>query len=140
VKFSDLIKAVKPLWVDPKGAPKSTDPEIKSVHYRAQEVEPGGLFFAIAGHAADGHDFIKAAIKKGAVAIVSQKELRSEIPNIQVADTRQTLADIAAWFYGRPSELPQLIWWKASCSRPDAALVLSEPSITAMRVSALTTR
>jgi UDP-N-acetylmuramyl-tripeptide synthetase len=104
VKFSDLFKAVKPICVDHKGARKGTDPEIKSVHYRAQDVAPGGLFVAIAGHAADGHDFIEAAIKKGAVAIVSQKELKSEIPSIQVADTRQALADIAAWFYGRPSE------------------------------------
>jgi len=104
VKFSELIKAAEPFCVDHNGVQKNTDPEIKSVHYRAQEVEPGGLFVAIAGHAADGHDFIEAAIKKGAVAIVSQKELRSEILNIQVADTRQALADIAAWFYGRPSQ------------------------------------
>lgn len=104
MKFSDLIEAVKPLSVDHKGAQNSTDPEVTSVHYRAQDVEPGGLFVAIAGHAADGHDFIDAAIKKGAVAVVSQKELRSEILNIQVANTRQALADIAAWFYGRPSE------------------------------------
>jgi UDP-N-acetylmuramyl-tripeptide synthetase len=104
VKFSDLIKAVKPLCVDQKGIQKITDPEIKSIHYHAQDVAPGGLFVAIAGHAADGHDFIEAAIKKGAVAIVSQQELRSEILNIQVADTRQALADIAAWFYDRPSQ------------------------------------
>ncbi|MGD9044662.1 MAG: UDP-N-acetylmuramoyl-L-alanyl-D-glutamate--2,6-diaminopimelate ligase [Desulfobacterales bacterium] len=104
MKLSDLVKALKPLCVDHKGALKNTDPEIESVHYRAQEVAPGGLFVAIAGHAADGHDFIETAIKKGAVAVVSQKEFNSEIPNIQVANTRQALADTAAWFYGRPSE------------------------------------
>ena len=104
MKLSDLIEAVKPLCVDHQSALKSTDPEITSVHYRAQDVAPGGLFVAIAGHAADGHDFIEAAIEKGAVAVVSQRELKSKILNIQVANTRQTLADIAARFYGRPSE------------------------------------
>ena len=104
MKLSDLIKAIKPLSAGNKGAQENTDPEIKSIHYRAQDVEPGGLFVAIAGHAADGHDYIDEAIKKGAVAVVSQRELRSEIPIIQVADTRQALADIAARFYGRPSE------------------------------------
>jgi len=104
VKLSDLIKSVKPLCVDHKGALKDTDPEIRSVHYRAQDVAPGGLFVAIAGHAADGHDFIDAAINRGAVAVVSQKELNREILNIRVANTRQALADIAAWFYGWPSE------------------------------------
>jgi UDP-N-acetylmuramyl-tripeptide synthetase len=104
VKFSELIEAAKPLSIDDGADKNGTDPEIKSVHYRAQDVRPGGLFVAIAGHAADGHDFIDTAIKKGAVAVVSQRELKSKILNIQVADTRQALADIAADFYGRPSE------------------------------------
>ena len=104
MKFSELIEAAKPLTIDDGADKNETDPEIKSVHYRAQDVRPGGLFVAIAGHAADGHDFIDTAIKKGAVAVVSQRELKSKILNIQVADTRQALADIAADFYGRPSE------------------------------------
>jgi UDP-N-acetylmuramyl-tripeptide synthetase len=104
VKLSELIEAAKLLSIDDGADKNGTDPEIKSVHYRAQDVRPGGLFVAIAGHAADGHDFIDTAIKKGAVAVVSQRELKSKILNIQVADTRQALADIAADFYGRPSE------------------------------------
>ncbi len=104
MKLSALIEAVKPLSTDDGTLKNTTDPEITSVHYRAQDVQPGGLFVAIAGHAADGHDFIDAAAKKGAAAVVSQKELKSNIPYIQVADTRQALADIAARFYGQPSK------------------------------------
>ena len=104
MKFSELIEAAKPLTIDDGADKNETDPEIKSVHYRAQDVRPGGLFVAIEGQAADGHDFIDTAIKKGAVAVVSQRELKSKILNIQVADSRQALADIAAGFYGRPSE------------------------------------
>ena len=37
------------------------DPDISSLHYRAQEVQPGGLFVAIPGLFADGHDFIDQA-------------------------------------------------------------------------------
>ena len=99
MKLSALIEAVKPLSNKNKA-----DPEITSVHYRAQDVQPGGLFVAITGHAADGHDFIDVAIRKGAAAVVSQRELNSKILNIEVADTRQALADIAARFYGRPTE------------------------------------
>ena len=40
----------------------SPDPEISSVHYRAQDVKPGGMFVAIKGIAADGHDFIDEAL------------------------------------------------------------------------------
>ena len=69
MKLSALIEAVKPLSIQ-----NTADPEITSVHYRAQDVRPGGLFVAITGHAADGHDFINAAIKKGATAVVSQRK------------------------------------------------------------------
>ena len=103
MKLSGLIKAVKPLSVDHKGSGKK-DPEIRSIHYRSQDVQPGGLFVAIAGHAADGHDYIDDAIKRGAVAVVSQKEIKSRVLNIRVADTRQALADIAVCFFDNPSE------------------------------------
>jgi UDP-N-acetylmuramoyl-L-alanyl-D-glutamate--2,6-diaminopimelate ligase len=80
------------------------DPEIKSVHYRAQHVQSGGLFVAIAGHAADGHDYVNEALQRGAVAVVSQKEITGKTINIRVPDTRQVLADIAACFFDYPSQ------------------------------------
>ena len=104
MKLSDLVKAVKPLSVEHTGADKDLDPQIASVHYRSQEVGPGGLFVAIAGHTVDGHDFIEDAIERGAAAIVSQKQISSPIPNVRVADSRLALAHIAACFYGNPSE------------------------------------
>jgi UDP-N-acetylmuramyl-tripeptide synthetase len=103
VKLSVLIEAAKPLSIDHKGSGKK-DPEIRSIHYRSQDVKPGGLFVAIAGHAADGHDYIGDAIERGAVAVVSQKEIKAKTLNIRVADTRQALADIAACFFDNPSE------------------------------------
>jgi UDP-N-acetylmuramyl-tripeptide synthetase len=104
VKLSDLVKAIKPLSVGHGGADTDVDPRIASVHYRSQDVKPGGLFVAIAGHTADGHDFIEDAIERGAAAIVSQKQIGCQIPHVRVADSRRALADIAACFYGNPSE------------------------------------
>ncbi len=103
MKFSNLVKAVKPLSVEHAGAVKDSDPQIEAIHYRSQEVQPGGSFVAISGQSADGHDFIEDAIKRGAVAIVSQKAIDCKVPHVRVADTRQALADIAAHFYGNPS-------------------------------------
>jgi UDP-N-acetylmuramyl-tripeptide synthetase len=93
------------------------DRQIRSIHYRAQEVQPGGLFVAIKGQSADGHDFIGQALKNGAVAVVVQKEpgqfsiseAGSETRNknqiiMQVRDTRVALADLAACFYDNPTE------------------------------------
>ncbi len=105
------------------------DPEIGSIHYRAQDVKAGGVFVAIAGHIADGHDFIDEALNRRAAAVVAQQEIRPQgIQNppgshgdlgggqvnthaviIQVSNTRQALANLSAAFYGNPSERQVLI-------------------------------
>ena len=98
------------------------DPEITSIYYRAQEVQPGGLFVAIKGQTTDGHAFIQEAIKRGAAAIVAQKptdnayveRLSAEVQErnpvtIHVQNTRIALAEIAARFYDNPSERMTLI-------------------------------
>ena len=94
--------------------------EIGSIHYRAQEVKPNGMFVAISGSTADGHDFIDEALKRGAAAIVAEKEIQpraSQIDGqptpkaimIQVSNTRRSLANLSAAFYKNPSERMVLI-------------------------------
>ncbi len=82
------------------------NPDITSLHSRAQNVKPGGLFVAIQGFAADGHDYVEQALANGAAAVVAQKavELSSGVPLILVEDSRKALATLAASFYGHPSE------------------------------------
>jgi len=93
------------------------DSDIGSIHYRAQEVQPGGMFVAIEGQTADGHDFMHQALKRGAVAIIVQKEppqpflneIKATSPKsrpiiIRVPNTRIALADLAARFFGYPSQ------------------------------------
>jgi len=143
VKLSNLLKAVEPrgifsLKAEPieRGAEgnaqvahslcnldqaKLPDREISSIHYRAQDVQPAGLFAAIEGQTADGHDYIDQALQKGAAAIVVQKKpgqsaspediagTRDKYPVIiQVPDTRIALADLAACFYKNPSQFMHL--------------------------------
>ncbi len=101
---------------------KLPDREISSIHYRAQEVLPGGMFVAIKGQTADGHDFMHQALQKGAVAVVTQKEppqpylneclaqsVQSQPIIIRVSDPRKAMADLAARFFGDPSENMTLI-------------------------------
>ena len=94
-----------------------SDTKIGSIHYSSQEVRPDGLFVAIEGQTADGHDYIDQALQKGAAAIVVQKKIDSVVLNagqtrsparnplvIQVQDTRIALADLASQFYNHPSK------------------------------------
>jgi len=82
----------------------SPDPEIGSIHYRAQDVQPGGLFVAIPGLVADGHDFINEALARGASAIVTQKPVKSDALIVEVENTRKALAAISAQFFSNPSK------------------------------------
>jgi murE/murF fusion protein len=78
-------------------------PDITSIHYRSQDVKPGGLFVAIPGFTADGHNFIDDALQKGALAVVTQKAVNNQSIIIEVDNARQALAALSAQFYGHPS-------------------------------------
>jgi UDP-N-acetylmuramoyl-L-alanyl-D-glutamate--2,6-diaminopimelate ligase len=83
---------------------KTADPEIVSIHYRADQVQPGGLFVAIPGFTVDGHDFIDQALDCGAAAVIVQKTIQKKGIFVQVEDSRKALSRLAAKFYFHPSE------------------------------------
>ena len=58
-----------------------------------RKIEPGQLFVALQGQR-DGHEFIPAAMEKGAAAVLCSREV-GDIPAIIVEDTRKALGDIA---------------------------------------------
>jgi len=100
MKLTDLIHAVAPVEVTGLNA---TDTAVTSLHYRAQDVRPGGLFVAVRGFAADGHSFVDEACRRGAAALMVEKSVKAAIPVLRVADTRRALAQAAAVFFDHPS-------------------------------------
>ncbi len=85
------------------------DPEITSIHSKAQEVKPGGLFIAIKGFADDGHNYIDKAIENKAAAIIVQNSSENYPGTIRVKNTRKAMASIADRFFGCPTEKINLI-------------------------------
>ncbi|TFE31732.1 UDP-N-acetylmuramoyl-L-alanyl-D-glutamate--2,6-diaminopimelate ligase [Cohnella luojiensis] len=69
----------------------------------SRKVKPGSLFFCLPGHTVDGHDYAAKAIEMGAAALVTARELPIGATQLIVPDTRQALAIIADYFYGKPS-------------------------------------
>jgi UDP-N-acetylmuramoyl-L-alanyl-D-glutamate--2,6-diaminopimelate ligase len=66
-------------------------------------VQVGSLFVAIKGSSVDGHDFIQDAILRGASAIIGEKSFEElSVPYLQVQNSRQALAWLAAAFFGNP--------------------------------------
>ncbi len=87
--------------------------EIRQVACDSRKVRPGALFLALHGAKADGNKFIQDALKRGAVAIVSEEPAPSRIPGgvvwIQIQDARKALAISAANFLGHPANALQLV-------------------------------
>lgn len=70
----------------------------------SRQVKPGSLFIAVPGFRTDGHQFIPAAVKAGAMAIVAQRRLPGlPVPQFIVKDTRRFQGRLAAEFYSHPS-------------------------------------
>ena len=96
-----------------------TNPEITAVCSDSRKVVPGALFIAVKGFASDGHDYIKAAVEKGAAAVIYQDgdALGRQIPDrdgcnavfLKSDSTRHTLAIAAANFYDNPSRKLTLV-------------------------------
>jgi UDP-N-acetylmuramyl-tripeptide synthetase len=76
------------------------DVEIKSLEFDSRKVKPQSLFIAIKGKRFDGHKFIEEAEKNGAGAIITQKHVQTDLPQIVVPDTRQILGELTRKFYG----------------------------------------
>lgn len=88
------------------------DAEITSLGFDSRCVEAGQLFFAVRGTASDGHNFIEAAITKGAAAIVCEHTPETVCPNtayVVVADSSAALGEISSAFYGYPSRKLHLV-------------------------------
>lgn len=84
-----------------------TDREITSLTEDSRNVTKGTLFAAFKGTQADGHDFIPAALRKGAAAILAERTAKTgEAALIVSSDPRKTFGEIAAKFY---APLPEII-------------------------------
>jgi UDP-N-acetylmuramoyl-L-alanyl-D-glutamate--2,6-diaminopimelate ligase len=77
--------------------------DVSDLAYDTRTVTPGALFFCIPGTNADGHDLAGEAIAKGAAALVVERKLPFDVPQLVVPSVRAAMGPIAAEFFGRPS-------------------------------------
>lgn len=83
--------------------------EFTGVKTDHRTVAPGDLFVCIPGFVHDGHKYAEQAIRQGAVALVTERELGAGVPELVVKDTRYAVAVAASRFYGYPSRELKLI-------------------------------
>ncbi len=99
-KFSVLLEKIGGVWVGGEN-----DPLIRRVTSDSRQADETTLFVAIQGEQRDGHDYVDAARRTGALAVLvlagrSRPSWSPKTSVGEVADTRQAIALIAAELWG----------------------------------------
>lgn len=100
MKLSEPAKALEEKTIE-----GNADLEITGVSTDSRTIQPGNLFVAVAGTAADGHRHMGDALGRGAVALAGETlaPRAGEGAYIHVPNSRIAAAHLAEAFYGYPS-------------------------------------
>lgn len=104
-KLTALVRAVP----ESKLSGENVQVEITSLCTDSRAASPGALFFCISGFQKDGHEYAPQAVAGGAVALVVERELPIDCPQVLVSDTRAALSLMAAEFFGNPAKQLKLV-------------------------------
>ncbi len=66
----------------------------------SRELEPGALFVALQGENFDGHKFISSVAEQGAGAVLVNRPVETDLPQLQVTDTQRALGKLGAFNRG----------------------------------------
>ncbi|HEY2936416.1 MAG TPA: UDP-N-acetylmuramoyl-L-alanyl-D-glutamate--2,6-diaminopimelate ligase [Gaiellaceae bacterium] len=99
-----LAAALGPVEVVGRAAAEVTD-----LVYDARRAVPGSVFFCVPGARADGHDFAPQAVERGAAALVVERRLELDVPQLVVADARAAMPRAAVAFFGDPTSELQVV-------------------------------
>lgn len=104
--------------------------EIRGVSCDSREISDGFIFVANKGKLLNGEDFAAEAVRKGAVAVVSESVLgglpKDDVCRIRVPNTRNALSIMAANMMGRPAERLAMIGITGSNGKTSTAFMVDE--------------
>jgi UDP-N-acetylmuramoyl-L-alanyl-D-glutamate--2,6-diaminopimelate ligase len=83
--------------------------EVSGISDDSRKVVAGDLFIAVRGWNSDGHDYLNAAAKRGAVAAIVEDFSRTALPSIAVREGRRAAALASAIAYGEPARTIRLL-------------------------------
>lgn len=85
------------------------DIEINGIKSNSEKIEKGDLFVCVKGFNKDGHDFVKEAQKRGAAAIIAERDVSADIPVLCAENTRRALPLLYNAWYGYPTKKLKLV-------------------------------
>lgn len=106
MRLESITRIIQPITVR---GPLTFD--IEGIAYDSRQVKENFLFVALRGSQQDGAQYIDDALRRGAVAIVSEEDRwpRRSIAHILVENARQAMAEISCAFHDYPSAKMQVV-------------------------------
>jgi UDP-N-acetylmuramoyl-tripeptide--D-alanyl-D-alanine ligase len=74
------------------------DAVFSGISVNSRELAAGNLYIALVGNELDGHDFVREAEAKGAIAVVLSKPVKTKLPYLLVPDSVLALGQIATYW------------------------------------------
>ncbi len=81
-----------------------TDVAVVDASHDSRQVAEDWLFCAVVGATTDGHEHAEEAIRRGAGALLVERWLDLDVPQLRVPSVRAAMGPVAALVHGRPSE------------------------------------
>jgi len=82
---------------------RGRDVELHDAVHVAAEARPGVLYCAITGREHDGHDHAAAAVAAGASALLVERWLELDVPQLKVPAVRAAMGPVSAALHGDPA-------------------------------------
>ena len=108
MRISELLKDIN--------LPAGADVEVRKLVLDSRQVTAGDVFLAVRGAASDGRQFMEAAIRQGAAAVIKDADsvtdaisFQNDIPIIPVQHLKSQIGFMAARFYGDPAKALRMI-------------------------------
>jgi UDP-N-acetylmuramoyl-L-alanyl-D-glutamate--2,6-diaminopimelate ligase len=103
------------------------DPDIVKLKYDSRRVAPdsGGVIFAcVSGENSDGHDYARNALSSGAAALLCERRLPFDVPQIISPNVRAIMGEAAAILYGNPSDKMTMIGLTGTNGKTTCAYII----------------
>jgi UDP-N-acetylmuramoyl-L-alanyl-D-glutamate--2,6-diaminopimelate ligase len=83
----------------------SGDPsvDVTGIALDSRLVEPGFVFACVPGGSTDGHDYAEEALERGAAALLCERALPLDCPELVVPSVRRALGPVSDAYFGHPS-------------------------------------
>ncbi len=105
MKLRELIKNV-PYVLETRG---DMETEILEITSGSKDKTDSGLFFCIVGARFDAHDYAFEAVENGCVALIVERFLELNIPQVLVSNGRAAMSRIAMAFYDYPARQMRMV-------------------------------